>query len=530
MSQKNKSVLFNTSAGSDVQYSGGEILIAGLDAVKLSRVINFSQINYRAEVAQVITIGATAYTPTASTAYSVEIGDVNVRDHGYTSSLKKFTYTTPDDITTLGASAALQREAITLKLVAEINAGSPFVTAATLTLGNGFTVTDKAGYFPYNRQGNNGRQGASVVRPTTNTDGTGFAASNFVLTTAAVYEFGTGLNLLNNAPVYDFMTGNLISGEIETPLTAAGLTAVSGQKYNMFNISYLDLVALPTAFNGTSRVYLVKNQTAYVDNGAGASTANATGYAAFERNLQRGILSIYAEDQASIVEFFDGAPIAGAKAGGAPVGTTGAENTLHLSSGNVLHYAILGAGQTLTAPAYVATGLQLDLDAADNEGAEYSAPVDAVSGKEFVVGKTEFSLIWKASIADVSDTDDCLVGFRKKEAYQAAVDNYDEMAAFNVNLGDIFISTILNNAATVDTDTTLNWADTETHELEVRVLESGAVKFLVDGVDKTSVQSTAYSFDAGEVVIPFIYVLNAAASAPTVVVSKFAAVPAIWKA
>ena len=141
MSQKNKSVLFNASAGSDVQYSGDEILIAGLDAVKLSRVINFSQINYRAEVAQVITIGSVAYTPTASTPYTVEIGDVNVRDHGYTSSLKKFSYTTPDDITTLGATAALQREAITLKLVAEINAGSPFVTAATLTLGNGFTVT-----------------------------------------------------------------------------------------------------------------------------------------------------------------------------------------------------------------------------------------------------------------------------------------------------------------------------------------------------------------------------------------------------
>ena len=143
MSQKNKSVLFNASAGSDVQYSGDEILIAGLDAVKLSRVINFSQINYRAEVAQVITIGSVAYTPTASTPYTVEIGDVNVRDHGYTSSLKKFSYTTPDDITTLGATAALQREAITLKLVAEINAGSPFVTAATLTLGNGFTVMVK---------------------------------------------------------------------------------------------------------------------------------------------------------------------------------------------------------------------------------------------------------------------------------------------------------------------------------------------------------------------------------------------------
>ena len=61
------------------------------------------------------------------------------------------------------------------------------------------------------------------------------------------------------------------------------------------------------------------------------------------------------------------------------------------------------------------------------------------------------------------------------------------------------------------------------------MLKSGAVKFYVDGVDKTSVQATAYSFDAGGIVIPFIYVLNAAASAPTVVTSKFAAVPAIWK-
>ena len=57
MSQKNKSVLFNTSAGTDVQYSGQELLIAGLDLINQGRIINFSQINYRAEVAQVVTIG-----------------------------------------------------------------------------------------------------------------------------------------------------------------------------------------------------------------------------------------------------------------------------------------------------------------------------------------------------------------------------------------------------------------------------------------------------------------------------------------
>lgn len=529
MAQTNKSVLLKTSSKADVQYSGGKIFITGLDPIKQSRIVDFSQINYRAEVPQVITIGATAYTPTAATKYAVKIGDRNRREKGYNENLKEYAYVTPDDITTLGATAALQREAITLQLVAKINAVQNYVTAATLGGGNGFTVTDNAGYYPYNHQGMSNRKGASLVFPVTNSDGTGFAETNYVVTTPAVYAVGVGADLANNAPVMDFMTGNLIAGEFDAPKTITGEVAVVGQKYNMFSISFLEEVNIPTV-GGGHKAFRLKDQQVWADNGAGSSTANATGYAEFEREMQRGLFARFAQDKSSIVEFFDGAPIAGAKAGGAPVGTTGSENTLHLSNGNVMHYAILGVGQTLTAPAYVATGLQLDLDAADNEGAEYSAPVDAVSGKEFIVGKDECSLIFKASIADVSDTDDCVIGFRKKEAYQAAVDNYDEMAAFNVNVGDIYISTILNNAATVDTDTTKNWADGETHELEVRVAKDGSVKFFVDGVDVTSVQATAYEFDANEVIIPFVYVLNAAASAPTVVVNKLVAVPtATWR-
>ena len=90
MSQKNKSVLFNTSAGTDVQYSGQELLIAGLDLINQGRIINFSQINYRAEVAQVVTIGATAFTPVGSTPYSIEIGDNSRVDHGFMENLKKY--------------------------------------------------------------------------------------------------------------------------------------------------------------------------------------------------------------------------------------------------------------------------------------------------------------------------------------------------------------------------------------------------------------------------------------------------------
>lgn len=528
MSQKNKSVLFNTSAGSDVQYSGGEILIAGLDAVKLSRVINFSQINYRAEVAQVITIGATAYTPTASTAYSVEIGDVNVRDHGYTSSLKKFTYTTPDDITTLGASAALQREAITLKLVAEINAGSPFVTAATLTLGNGFTVTDKAGYFPYNRQGNNGRQGASVVRPTTNTDGTGFAASNFVLTTAAVYEFGTGLNLLNNAPVYDFMTGNLISGEIETPLTAAGLSAVSGQKYNMFNISYLDLVALPTAFNGTSRVYLVKNQTAYVDNGAGASTANLAGYIAFERAAHRGLLGQYAADPSSQIDFLDNVILFQGAAGAVP--TTTGENKMVSDAKWV--YNQIGTNAT-PVPTPGNTGLVLDMTLTNAIGAEFTPSLLTLAPEEFVVGKTDFSVFARLVAADWTDAA-WQIGFHTKAAHSSTF-AYSNLASVGTlaGAGDQIVTNGILASATLVSTNAIAPVDAAYLTVEVLVNKAGAVTCKVNDVTYPvySVGTTPLVFAAGTIMIPYVRSVNISGGDPDLVLNEFAALPtSTWKA
>ncbi|MFK5282026.1 hypothetical protein ACI3PL_20960, partial [Lacticaseibacillus paracasei] len=89
--------------------------------------------------------------------------------------LRKYSYMTPPVITTLGATAALQSEAIHLALIAKINAQSTsnFVVAASLLLGTGFTITDAAGYYTYPHQGMNSRQGASRVVVATNSDGTG---------------------------------------------------------------------------------------------------------------------------------------------------------------------------------------------------------------------------------------------------------------------------------------------------------------------------------------------------------------------
>lgn len=280
------STLLITSSGADVVVTGQSVKITGLPAIRKGQSIDYSLKVAATEVVQVVTVGSTAYTPTASTRYKLLIGDKKVKVSGKTSDLKSFSYTTPAVITDLGATAALQREAIHLALVAQINAftaGS--VVAATLGTGTGFTVTDEAGYYPYNRQGMSNRLGANTVKVVSNDSGTGFSPSNMVLTTPAVYAFGQGQDLLNAAPVYDLVTNNLISGEIEVIKTAAGLLPIAGQKYNLFNISYAQSVADGSTVGEGSNSSRVFNYAIWVDNGTGTSTANSVGYGTFKTAL-----------------------------------------------------------------------------------------------------------------------------------------------------------------------------------------------------------------------------------------------------
>jgi len=220
-----------------------------------------------------------------------------------------------------------------------------------------------------------------------------------------------------------------------------------------------------------------------------------------------------------ILEFFDAYPMCGAKIGaGAATGTTGDENLMVLNN-SIWEYHILGT-QTIVAPSMGATGINVSLDATDNDGAEFCLGISPFNKGVFTVGTSPaFFARLVFTIADVSDTDDCAFGFRKVEAYQANIDDYDEMAALNVISGDIKIETILNNAATVTTDTTLNWADTATHELEVRVSAAGVVTFMVDG--SIPATTAAYTFDDGEVVVPFFYFLHVASSTAGIILKEF---------
>jgi len=190
---------------------------------------------------------------------------------------------------------------------------------------------------------------------------------------------------------------------------------------------------------------------------------------------------------------------------GAAVGAAGSEN-LMFTGANIFEYHIVGTASVL-APTRISTGLTIGLDVADDEGIEICPGILAGNGSAFKVGTDgPFHFRCTFDVADVSGSDNLMVGFRKAEDYQAvALDAYDEMAAFDVVSGTINISSVINNNTTVTTDTTEDWDDGDTHCLEVKVALNGAVTYKIDGVAPGTLPTVAYSFDATEVVVPFFY-------------------------
>jgi len=218
------------------------------------------------------------------------------------------------------------------------------------------------------------------------------------------------------------------------------------------------------------------------------------------------------------LEKFESDPVCTKKAGGVPAGVTGEEDVMCLGN-NVFEYHILGTGQTIKAPVLVATGLSVTLDETDDFGCEVSQGILARSKQAFVIGTDEFFLKCKFSIADISGTDDCAVGFRKAFAYNAAIDSYTDFSVLNVISGAINIETNLNNAGTVTTDTTDAWGDGETHTLEIYVNKAGVVTYKIDGVAPTVV--AAFTFDDAEVVIPFFHFLHATTTPGAIILQEW---------
>ena len=203
-------------------------------------------------------------------------------------------------------------------------------------------------------------------------------------------------------------------------------------------------------------------------------------------------------------EKFQTAPVCMQNDGTAASGTN-TETNIAAFENNTFEYYIIGT-QTLVAPTIAEDGLLASLDLTNNEGVEYSQGITARCKSAFTIGTSPaFFLKVGLLVADVSGSDICAVGFRKTQAYQAAFADYTDKATLNKDGGDIYSVTAINNAADVETDTALNWTDATAKVLEVYVSATGVVTYKVDGVTATG---AAYTFDTGDVVVPFLHILH----------------------
>lgn len=203
-------------------------------------------------------------------------------------------------------------------------------------------------------------------------------------------------------------------------------------------------------------------------------------------------------------------------------GTANVHNSIYVGNGHIINYVPI-IGQTATI-AMTANGLNIGLDQTDNDGAELYAGVNGASGHAAIIGTTPaFKASLTIQIADVSGTDDFHFGFRRAEQVNATFDNYLDVASIGIvtsaNPAAIQLETILNNGATTTTNTTDTLADATSVKLTVLVSATGVVTYQINGVAPTT--TAAFTFDDGDLVIPFIHYLQAIDLTGDIVIEEF---------
>lgn len=210
---------------------------------------------------------------------------------------------------------------------------------------------------------------------------------------------------------------------------------------------------------------------------------------------------------------FRNMPISCARVGGAPTGTAGDRNIVLVTAEDMdqgafcVEYDVIGT-QTLLSPVLGTQGLDISQDLTATDGVEYVGARDTRMAHCFTVGDDDIRFKCGIYITDVSGANPCIVGFQKVAALSADYNDYTDMAAIGFYGADIKIETILNNAATVTTDTTDNGADTTEYTFEVIVLKDGKTYYKVNGAAPTTV--AAYTFTAGLVITPFVRLVHGA--------------------
>ena len=180
--------------------------------------------------------------------------------------------------------------------------------------------------------------------------------------------------------------------------------------------------------------------------------------------------------------------------------------------------------QTIISPAPDTNGMDYAFDNTNTDGVQWVMSQEVNKGitsgdfiNRFTVGSPAFYTELTMRIGTLAGTDDCAFGFRKVEAFQANVDDYDEAAFLNCIAGSVKSETILNGASTSTSAALYTMTADKPVRLGVYVSEAGAVSMKVNG---GTVTDPSMSFDSGEVVTPFWFFLQNSTTTDDVILEK----------
>ncbi len=204
-------------------------------------------------------------------------------------------------------------------------------------------------------------------------------------------------------------------------------------------------------------------------------------------------------------------PVTSAVGGGAATGVAGDNNVLYTQFGQY-EWNVIGT-QTILAPKLDAFGLNLVQDNTAGDGIELCMGQTALSPCAFTINQdAAFFLQAVFKVQDASGTNPLIIGFRKVQAFDATLSNYTDFVSIGIvgtsNPNKVELQTQLNTGGVVTTDTTQTVADGATIQFKIKVSSTGVVTYEYNYAAPTVV--AAFTFDSGDVVIPFIRFTEAA--------------------
>jgi hypothetical protein len=213
--------------------------------------------------------------------------------------------------------------------------------------------------------------------------------------------------------------------------------------------------------------------------------------------------------------------------GTAASGTAGEINQWNIDGINWVQQVI--GTQTVLVPSVGANGLDMALTDTNGQGS-ILAPFTNTTASPlcFTIGTSPaFFLKCKVKVTDWSGCQ-FMVGFHGGAtipAHTATFADYTDKAMIGNYAGgslDVYTSTALNNAADVNTDTTINLADGNVATFYVYVSSAGVVTYAMDiGSTAQTLTTAAYTFDSGDTVVPIIFAICHTDTASNIYLQEF---------